>query len=413
METYDISSDHAPFKDRNKFQDDVWGEIKLNQVECEVVNTPEFQRLFRTSQLGFVDFVYHSANHTRGTHSIGACKASEVLIAHLMENTRQGRSDPRYAQIDLSEAERVLIRLGALLHDISHVPLSHDLERKSHRIYLRSDDKQEPVRMPSSYGYFDKHDDYENNPLLYILLCDTNRSVLARVLRHYSKAFYKLLLSAKNKNEHEHLAELFTCLGKAEKEGWKVQDEILPALLFHLLVCENPKVDSKRDKLQIAVDFDGDGKPIVTSWGIGPPALWNEFHDTWYQPFRHDIIGNTLSADLMDYLKRDPQRLGSDRRIDLHLLNYYVLVDDKLGKNSDVPSESEHTANQPSVVRKRYRCAIDLHDRKRGTPRVNLIDDIFRLLDLRQEIHQKAVMHRVVQSANAMLSRALLLLAGC
>jgi hypothetical protein len=29
-----------------------------------------------------------------------------------------------------------------------------------------------------------------------------------------------------------------------------------------------------------------------------------------------------------------------------------------------------------------YRCAIDLHDRKSGTPRVNLIDDILRLLDL-------------------------------
>ena len=87
--------------------------------------------------------------------------------------------------------------------------------------------------------------------------------------------------------------------------------------------------------------------------------------------------------------------MGSDRRIDLHLLNYDVLV-------------SHHTelsvkAEDGSCQRLLYHCANQFYDRKRGTPRVNLIDDIFRLLDLRHEIHQKAVLHRVVQSSNAML----------
>ena len=57
-----------------------------------------------------------------------------------------------------------------------------------------------------------------------------------------------------------------------------------------------------------------------------------------------------------------------------------------------------------------YRCAIDLLDEKRGTSRMVVLNDLFRLLDLRHEIHEKAVMHRVVQAAIAMLSRALLLL---
>src|SRR5205085_11521360 len=118
--------------------------------------------------------------------------------------------------------------------------------------------------------------------------------------------------------------------------------------------------------------------------------LW---HNAWYQPFRHDIIGNTLSADLIDYLTRDPQRLGTQRRIDLHLLSYYALVN----------PDTKHS-------RKRYRCAIDLHDHKRGTTRTFILNDLFRLLDLRQDIHEKAVVHRVVQSANAMLARGLLLL---
>ncbi len=98
---------------------------------------------------------------------------------------------------------------------------------------------------------------------------------------------------------------------------------------------------------------------------------------------------------MIDYLTRDPERLGTKLGIDLHLLNYYVLVREE-NKNG---------------AAKRYRCAIDLHDHKRGTTRTFLLNDLFRLLDLRQGIHEKAVMHRVVQSANAMLSRALLLLA--
>jgi len=112
------------FADIHKFQDDVWGQIALNSLERDVIDTPEFQRLFRTSQLGFIDFVYQTANHTRGAHSIGACHVANDLMDRLGKNTTHDRKDRRYAPIDISPAERVLIRLGALLHDITHVPFS-------------------------------------------------------------------------------------------------------------------------------------------------------------------------------------------------------------------------------------------------------------------------------------------------
>ncbi len=397
------------FRNENKFQDDIWGEINLNYLECEVVDTPEFQRLFRTSQLGFVDFVYHSANHTRGTHSIGSCRAAELLMSHLTENTARGRpADQRYANVDISPAERVLIRLGALLHDISHVPLSHDLERKSHKVFFKPMDRTGPrsqLNLGSCYGFYPKHDDYELNPLLYILLCDVQRSVLARVLRHYSKAFHDLLCTAKTNSDYQHLNIFVDLLNEAKTTGWKPEEELLPSLLFHLLVWEDPEKDGEKHERLVAVNF-GNGAErdgvVTETWGLGPRPLRQKLHRAWYHPFRHDIIGNTLSADLIDYLKRDPKGMGSDRRIDLHLLNYYVLVSHR----ADSPEGSEDSKNHTGS----YRCAIDLHDRKRGTPRVNLIDDIFRLLDLRHEIHQKAVLHRVVQASNAMLSRALFLL---
>jgi len=63
--------DYEPFENLHKFQDDVWGQIRLNDVERDLIDTPEYQRLFRTSQLGFVKLVYHTANHTRALTALG------------------------------------------------------------------------------------------------------------------------------------------------------------------------------------------------------------------------------------------------------------------------------------------------------------------------------------------------------
>src|SRR5207245_2431714 len=107
---------------------EIWGQILLNELERDVIDCPEFQRLFRTSQLGFVDLVYQTANHTRGAHSIGACHVSNMLMDHLERNCARDLDGQRYSNLRISRSERILIRLGALLHDVSHVPLSHDIE---------------------------------------------------------------------------------------------------------------------------------------------------------------------------------------------------------------------------------------------------------------------------------------------
>src|SRR6185295_17253000 len=108
----DLSHD-GPFLEHHKFQDDVWGKILLSDLERDVIDTPEFQRLFRTSQLGFVDLVYQTANHTRGAHSIGVCHVASLLLKRLEENGQHTRSDHK-AKLTITPAERVLIRLGAL-----------------------------------------------------------------------------------------------------------------------------------------------------------------------------------------------------------------------------------------------------------------------------------------------------------
>jgi HD superfamily phosphohydrolase len=401
----------AIFSDRHKFQDDVWGEIRLNNLERDVVDTPEYQRLFRTSQLGFVDLVYQTANHTRGAHSIGACHIAQKLMERLKKNTTHDCSHERYAQIEISAAEQVLIRLGALLHDITHVPFSHDIERKNHQIWYNRE-RKDRLKVPSRYGQYDKHDDYDSNPLLYLLVFDTAKSILARVLEAYSKPFTELLLQDSASTLHSHLQEFVKHVRAASGDEWDPKTSLLPELLFHLLIFEKPE---EADELtahdrKVAIDY-GLSAPKTKTWGIGPSRLRRELHLAWYQPFRHDIIGNTLSADLIDYLKRDLCRLGMAREIDLHLLNYYVLINPQSSDFLDDGCDAGQGSAEARTKRPtHYRCAIEIQDQRRGTSRVVLINDIFRLLDLRHEIHEKAVMHRVVQSANAMLARALLLL---
>jgi HD superfamily phosphohydrolase len=384
------------FEDSFEFQDDIHGQIRLNAMERDVVDTPEFQRLFRLGQLGFVDLVYPAANHTRGVHSIGACHLSKMLISTLNQNNpkffqlRQNHCGDVTTLPSISRAERILISLGALLHDISHAPFSHDIEKKTHHLYYHGPDK-EPTKVKSHYGPYEKHDNYNTNPALYVFLMDEKLSVLARVLRSYSPLFLNLLIQ--DSTNHSHLEPFISLVRK----GWKSADkEILPALLFHLLVFEKTD-EAKECELSLCTGFDSAER---VNWGLGPETLRRNLHEAWYQPFRHDIIGDTLSADLVDYLLRDLQRLGTGRELDLKLLNFYVLA------AQPQPQEPRTSADKKTV----FRTAIDLNDYKRGTVRAERINDVFRLLDLRHEIHEKAVYHRVVQSAIAMMSRALLML---
>ena len=334
------------FADRHHFHDAVWGPLLFSELERDVIDTPEFQRLFRTSQLGFVDLIYQTANHSRGAHSIGACHAAQLLLHHLRLNTKHGTKG-RYASLTITQSESVIIRLGALLHDISHVPLSHDIERKSHRIPLPDGG----IKIKSFYGQYDKHDDFISNPLLYTLIFDKSKSVLARLLCHYSPAFYELL---QDDATESHLSDFCNLLESAKTSGeWNPSDVLLPTLLFHLLTFEEPDESAKEGEFELVTDFND---TQTTRWGLGPQKIRQRLHQAWYQPFRHDIIGNTLSADLLDYLRRDLPGMGLERGIELQLLRHYVLIHDT-ERSGFLNWDQADGQKRPA-----YRCAIDLFD---------------------------------------------------
>src|SRR5262249_43314552 len=152
-----------------------------------------------------------------------------------------------------------------------------------------------------------------------ITLTDQRLSILARVLSEYSEPFWNLMRMEQNPHIQRFVQAVERC-------RWTmVSSEVLPELLFHLLIYEHHEEGIKYSVKEIRTSFTSDG---VRPWGLGPiQEHWDELHGEWYQPYRHDIIGNTLSADPLDYLLRDCRRLGIDRRPDLRLLSSYVLVD--------------------------------------------------------------------------------------
>ncbi len=82
----------------------------------ELIDTIAFQRLRRIKQLGAASLLFHGAESSRFTHSIGVFCIARKIFQRLIES-----------QSSFSE-NKFLLYGAALLHDLGHGPLSHTSE---------------------------------------------------------------------------------------------------------------------------------------------------------------------------------------------------------------------------------------------------------------------------------------------
>lgn len=100
------------------FRDPLYGNIPvLHKIIWELIDTREVQRLRRIRQLSGVAMVFHTAEHSRFGHAIGTYYIAYRMINEVLD-----------IKNSLSEYEKMVLLISALLHDVGHGPFSHAFE---------------------------------------------------------------------------------------------------------------------------------------------------------------------------------------------------------------------------------------------------------------------------------------------
>jgi HD superfamily phosphohydrolase len=127
---------------------------------------------------------------------------------------------------------------------------------------------------------------------------------------------------------------------------------------------------------------------IIQDIGFGLKAEESEDKDEYIhssdRPFIVDIVGNTICADLLDYLKRDAYCTGLKTVYDPRILSYFILTD--MTNSNDV---------------NRVRAAILLQ--KKGKIKNDILNYCVDLLRMRYSLAEKSHFHRVKCIASAMV----------
>lgn len=100
-------------------RDPIHGPIHILKEEIPIIEDAFFQRLRNIKQLGFSEYVFPGATHTRFLHSLGVMRIAMKTFERLFHGELQ-----KSEVIKLQET----LKLACLLHDIGHAPLSHATE---------------------------------------------------------------------------------------------------------------------------------------------------------------------------------------------------------------------------------------------------------------------------------------------
>jgi len=344
-------------RERGKlYQDPMYGAKVLTPLAVAIVDTPELQRLAGLRQLGFSDLVYRGAVHTRLQHSIGTYFVCRTMLRRIVQNhERLGLEHPgkdvstRYRQVppnsDLPDGVTThqskwrglteIVSAAALLHDIGHVAFGHTLEDEYSGIYPRHDSLAGP-------------------------------------------RLYEMLFS-----ESSDLARVFS----DTKEPWlqKISNTEIRQLIYLIL--------SWKDDIDVPCGFDGVLQRAKAKAKNGAGRRLDELN-TWYvkfrdsglfQPFMSDVVGNTICADLLDYLPRDRQHLGMEPRLHTRLQRYLTIRQGTL-----YPDEGQ-------------RVSIMVTRKGRGGQRRDVATAVLDIMRERYEMSERVYYHHKKAAASAML----------
>jgi HD superfamily phosphohydrolase len=322
-------------------------DIKVKLHELLFINTYTFQRLYNIKQLGLAYLVYPFAVHTRAMHCLDCLDKAQRFIDGLKDNITNEKL------LEMLKKDTDIIRAGALLHDISHIPFAHILEDENN--LLERHDKNE--RIKKLIGRMKK--ELED---LKVIKPDLS---VRKMNQYRTFSFY-------NENEFkEAIDKCVNLLEDVEKIIWTIalHDEIEDQIKLEKITNNTPSEKIfKKVKENIEKKYEKLGVKILDE-------------EKYYIS---DIIGNTISADLLSYVLMDPEFAGTEERPGgwYRLFDYIHLIKDDIG---------------------RTRMAIKLM--KKGEWRTDIFSIIMGILTTRYEIMEFINYHHAKLSAEAMLGK--------
>ncbi len=151
-----------------EIRDPVHGSIALNKAETFVIDNEFFQRLRSIKQLGFSEFSFPGATHNRYIHSIGVCHLAGLAFDSIF-------NDFEFSSAAKKNSFRDCLRLGALLHDVGHGPLSHTTETVMPLVSDLNIKVYKEKKSPPSNDERATHEDYTIKILLDSSMSETIR----------------------------------------------------------------------------------------------------------------------------------------------------------------------------------------------------------------------------------------------
>jgi len=246
-------------------RDPVHGDVYLTHEELELLDTPEMQRLRGVKQLGTAYLVFPGAVHTRFDHSIGSLH----MAARMIEAVNLSfELDPAQC-VGISEEEARVIRIAALVHDVTHIPFGHNIEDQD--------------------GIFGRHDSAAR--FRRVLGAGTSLGKLLRVLGVAS--------------------DVLAILGAGG-----VEDEVAPVAKRAEKRAETPV--EARTRIETPAETRIEARAETASSPRAPKSATATIPAYWSQ-----IVSGTIACDILDYLARDAYFTGLRLSIDPRVTSYF------------------------------------------------------------------------------------------
>lgn len=318
-------------QDRQEFFIPVFGFVWFYPEELKIIDHPAFQRLSGMNQLGMAYLVFRGATHRRFEHVLGTVGIVQKMIDAIDHNCKKDKSpdekDKKKLGVPLTDLEKRLIRLAALLHDIGHLPYGHTFEDELRK--LGKHDKE-----PRIDKIFDKKD------------WNGFKQSRSPALRNLIDEFYS-----------ENLKEMGI--------NWKLSDLV------------------KR----IIIHSDQPVKGVVEK-ELADKGLRLEVCS--------DIVGNTICADILDYLHRDWYHVGKPKYFDQRILQYMEIR---------TPIDNDEVVTKKPIPTYNDEFVINIGNRPKL--RTDGVSAILELLESRYHLGEAVLFHRTKMNATGMLERAL------